>query len=70
MKQTYVCLEIPEVDYISRLQKIFKTEGVIGFGFTRNSSATVNTQQTAKEMLEMHESYKRGEYIDITNQRL
>jgi hypothetical protein len=59
-----------EVDYIARLQKIFKTDGIIGFGFTRNLSSSPNAQQTAKEIIEMHESYKRGEYIDITNEVL
>ena len=70
MKQTYISLEIPEVDYIARLQKWFKTEGIIGFGFTRNPYTTINAQQIAKEMIEMHEAYKCGNYVDITNQEL
>lgn len=70
MKQIYVSIEMSDADYMARLQKLLKTDGVIGFGFTRNPSSTPDAQKTAKEVIEMHESFLRGEYIDITNEKL
>jgi hypothetical protein len=61
-------------DNISKLKAMFINEklnhGLIGFHFSVGMTSDASVEDIAKEIIEMHEAYLDGEFVDITHQIL
>jgi hypothetical protein len=61
-------------DNISKLKVMFINEklnhGLIGFHFSVGMTSDASVEDIAKEIIEMHEAYLDGKFVDITHQIL
>ena len=59
---------------ISKLKVMLENEriekGLCAFHFTIGMTSGASAQEIAKEILEMHEAYLAGNFVDITDQVL